>query len=141
MLISGTMASQTQVSKHIAGVTSDGATFFLPQTAIRISVMVEKTEYQPGDYAVYAQKFMRLNNVSTEPSTTYRVLSINQYAVGVADTTKVYSVKFNNKSVAVNVALSEEGTLLAVNATTQPVDLPQRFKLEYTGSASSVTVT
>lgn len=116
MFISGCLTAQTQVSTHTAGVTPDGATFFLPKTAIRISVLVEKSIYQPGDYAVYAQKFLRLNNVSTEPSTTYRVLSVNQYAVGVADTTKAFSIKFNNKTSAINIALADDGVLLAINA-------------------------
>lgn len=124
MLVCGTAASQTQVSNHTPGVTPDGATFFLPKTAIRISVMVEKKEYQPGDYAIYAQKFLRLNNVSTEPSTSYRVLSVNQYAVGVADTTKAYSIKFNNKTSAINIALAQDGVLLAINA--QPSE-PWKF--------------
>lgn len=128
LLASATAGAQTQVGTYRPGVTQDGATFFLPKTALRISVLVEKTTYTPGTYASYAQRFLRLNGVSTEPDVSYRVLAVTPTAVAMADTTKAYSVKFNNKSVAVNVALSDVGTLLAVNATPLPMEQTQRFK-------------
>lgn len=115
--------AQTQVGPYTPGVTPEGATFFLPKTTIRISVMTEKKTYTPGEYAAYAQRFLRLNNVSTEPSVTHRILSVSQTAVGIADTTKVFSVKFSNKTAATNVALAEDGTLLAVNG--QPTPQPR----------------
>lgn len=122
------VTTQAQTSSYIPGVTTEGATFFLPKTAIRISILAEKKTYQPGEYAAYAQRFLRLNNVSTEPEVTHRILSIKQTAVGVADTTKAYTVKFNTKSAATNVALAEDGTLLAVNGLPQQTEKPKRFK-------------
>ena len=128
LLISNTLAAQTQVTNYMPGVTPDGATFFLPRTAIRITIMAEKTTYTPGEYAAYAQRFLRLNNISTEPSVNHRVLSISQTAVGVADTAKAFTVKFNPKTAAVNVALAQDGTLLAVNGDAELEALPEPFK-------------
>ena len=128
LLVSTTLAAQTQVSTYTPGVTPEGATFFLPKTAIRISVLTEKTTYTPGDYAAYAQRYMRLNNVSTDASVTHRILAVTQTAIGVADTTKAYSVKFNQKTSATNVSLSADGVLLAVNAQAAEQHLPPRFK-------------
>lgn len=100
----------------------------MPKTAIRISVLTEKRNYQPGEFAIYAQRYLRLSNVSTEPSVVHRVISVRQTAVGVADTTKMFSVKFNNKTSAINVALSEDGTLRAVNVQPEEAPLPAPFQ-------------
>ena len=117
------LTAQTQTGPYVPGVTQEGATFFLPKTAVRVAVLVEKSTYTPGDFAPYADRFLRLTGVSQQPSTTYRVLKVQQTAVGVRDTLKAYSVKFNNKTAAVNMALTEDGVLLAVNA--QPREWPQ----------------
>ncbi len=128
LLISSTLAAQTQVFNYSPGVTPDGATFFLPRTAIRVSVLAEKTSYTPGEYAAYAQRYLRLNNVSTEASVTHRIIKVSQTAVGVADTTKAYTVKFNPKTAAINLALAQDGTLLAVNGQPEEQKYPKRFQ-------------
>lgn len=123
-----TAGAQTSTSSYQPGVTQDGATYFLPKTAVRIAVKIEKAVYTPGDFAPYAERFLRLNDVSTQPSTTYRIVSIQQTAIGVRDTTKAYSVKFNNKTSAINLALADDGVLLAVNAQPAPHILAAPFK-------------
>jgi hypothetical protein len=100
----------------------------LPKTAVRLKVLVEKTNYQPGDFARFAQRYLRLNGVSLEPATSYRVVSVIPEAVGVPDTSKVYSVKFNVKTAASNVALSDDGLLLAINAEPRKVESSQPFQ-------------
>ena len=120
--------AQTQISQYQPGVTTDGAVYFLPKTALRINILVEKSTYTPGDFAPYALRYMRLKDVSLEPSTQYRVVSIKQTAIGVADTTKRYAVKFNAKTVAANVSLSEDGRLLGINCDAKDTPQPTSFK-------------
>ena len=133
MALCGTTNAQTQLTEYQPGVTPEGAVYFLPKTAIRINLLVEKTTYKPGDFSAYAQRYMRLNNVSQEPNTQYRIINIKLMPVGVADSTKAYALKFNPKTVAANVALAEDGRLLAINAdpkaeqTTMPF-VPQKKK-------------
>ena len=50
------LSAQTQISDYQPGVTPEGAVYFLPKTAIRINLLVEKTTYTPGDFAAYAQR-------------------------------------------------------------------------------------
>ena len=119
--------AQTQISQYQPGATTDGAVYFLPKTALRFSVLVEKTTYTPGDFAPYALRYMRLKDVSLEPSTQYRVVSIRQTAIGMADTAKRYAVKFNAKTVAANVSLSEDGRLLGINCDAKDAPLPASF--------------
>jgi hypothetical protein len=40
--------AQTVISQYKPGVTSEGAVYYLPKTAIRITIQVEKTTYTPG---------------------------------------------------------------------------------------------
>lgn len=110
------VSAQTQISDYRPGITPEGAVYFLPKTALKLTLLVEKQTYTPGDFAAYAQRYMRLPNVAQEPETRYRILSIRQTPVGVADTTKGYALKFNAKTVAANVALADDGRLLAINA-------------------------
>jgi len=127
-LVGGVASAQTQLRDYQPGVTPDGAVYFLPMTALQISVKIEKTTYQPGDFARYAQRYLRLSDVSLEPSVSYRVLSMEQAPYAVADTTKAYAIRFNARTVAANVALAEDGRLLAINAEPkEEVQLPSAF--------------
>lgn len=123
----GALNAQTQLTEYQPGVTSEGAVYFLPKTAFRITMQIEKTTYQPGDFAAYAQRFMRLKDVAQEPSTQYRIINYRLEPIAVADTTKKYAIKFNARTVAANVALSEDGRLLAINAEPTAVKEPKAF--------------
>ena len=115
LLETSTCSAQTVLSQYRPGVTTEGCVYFLPKTALRISVLVEKTTYQPGDFSAYAQRYLRVANVSMEPGTSYRVVGITQTPCPVPDTTKVYAVRFDARTVASRMTLSEDGRLLALN--------------------------
>ena len=118
-----TVSAQTQLSLYQPGVTQNGAVYFLPKTALQVSVLVEKTTYTPGEFQRYAQRYLRLNYVAEEPSVGYRLVAVEQMPVAVPDSTKAFAVKFNNKTSAINVVLNDDGILQAINA--QPVTEPQ----------------
>jgi len=122
------LGAQTSTDQYFPGATADGAVYFLPKTAIRIAVKIEKTTFTPGEFASYAERFLRMTNVGQEPSTSYRIISLEQSPFGVRDTEKAYAIRFNNKTAAINVAQAEDGVLLAINA--EPVRLaePTPFK-------------
>ena len=120
--------AQTQLSQYRPGVTPEGAVYFLPKTVLRISVLVEKTTYQPGDFAPFAQRYLRMADVSQEPATSYRVVDIQQTPMPMPDTTKVYAVKFDARTVASRVFLSDDGRLLGINVDdAADVDEPATF--------------
>ena len=120
--------AQTQTEQYMPGITSEGAIYSLPKTAVRIAVQVEKTTFTPGDFAPYAERFLRLTGVGMEPSTTYRIVSVKQSAIGVSDSTKYYAIRFNNKTAAINVARADDGVLLALNAEPRYQSVPEVFK-------------
>lgn len=119
--------AQTTTSSYQPGVNNEGAVYFLPKTAVRIIVQAEKTTYTPGEFSKYADRYLRLQDVSTEPSVSYRIMNIRQEATGIADTLKGFVVKFDPKTVASNIALSDDGVLLAINAVPQPVPAYKPF--------------
>ena len=107
--------AQTVISNYKPGVTSEGAVYYLPKTAIRITLQVEKTTYTPGEFCKYSEKYLRIKDVSSTPSTKYRLISVRQEPFAVADTSKCYAVKYDAKTSACNVRLSDDGILLAIN--------------------------
>jgi hypothetical protein len=107
--------AQTVSSVYQPGVTTEGAVYFLPKTAVTVTVQVEKTTYTPGDFCQYAERFLRIKDVSPTPSVSYRITAIRQNAVAVPDTAKRYAVKFDAKTSATNVRLSDDGILLGIN--------------------------
>ena len=110
-----TSQSQTVSSIHQPGVTAEGAVYFLPMTAVTVTVEVEKTTYTPGDFCQYAERFLRIKDVSATPSVSYRITAIRQTAMAVPDTTKRYAVKFDARTSATNIRLSDDGILLGIN--------------------------
>lgn len=119
--------AQTVISSFRPGVTEQGAVYCLPKTAVRVTVQIEKTTYTPGEFCKYADRYLRLKDVSASATTAFRITAIRQEAVPVADTTKCYAVKFDPKTVAANIALSDDGVLRAVNATPKDIPLQPRF--------------
>ena len=110
-----TLQSQTVSSFYQPGVTAEGAVYFLPKTAVTVTVQVEKTTYAPGDLCLYAERYLRIKDVSPTPDVSYRITAIRQEAIAVADTAKRYAVKFDPRTSAANVRLSDNGILLAIN--------------------------
>lgn len=110
-----TLSAQTVSSFYQPGVTAEGAVYFLPKTAVRVTVEVEKTTYTPGDLCQYAERYLRLRDVSPTPSVGYRITAIRQEPVAVADTTKRYAVKFDPRTSATNIRLSDDGVLVGIN--------------------------
>lgn len=116
LVLSAPLLAQTEVTPYQPGVTLEGVTYFLPQTALRITVEAERTQTQPGRLAKYAFRYLRLNDVPLEAKTRWTLKNIRVEAYGVPDKAKGYSVKLKNRTVAPLVSLSREGILLSVNA-------------------------
>lgn len=107
--------SQTLVASHHPGVTSEGAIYYLPKTALRITVQVERSSFTPGEFCKYAERYLRMKDVITEPAINYSIITIQQEPVAVADTSKCYAIKFDARTSACNVRLSADGILLGIN--------------------------
>lgn len=123
-LVSCIQVSFAQKKKEIA----DGTGYYLPRTELRFTVKIEKTSYTPGDFAIYAEKYMKMTDVKTKPSVTYRILGIDVNSEGERDTAKFYMLPADSKHKIRSVRLDENGVLLAVNAEPREVKIPEPFK-------------
>lgn len=119
--------AQTASSYYIPGVTTEGAIYFLPKTAVSVTIQMEKSTYTPGDFCKYSERYLRIKDVSPNPSVSYRITNVRQDAIAVADTTKGFAVKFDAKTSATNVRLSDDGILLAINAEPKKLPLSEPF--------------
>ncbi|MBR4338629.1 MAG: DUF4831 family protein [Bacteroidaceae bacterium] len=108
--------AQTIVKNYEPGVSRDGIVYFLPKTAVDITLTAAKISYMPGELCSYADRYMRLTDVSDKEDVHYELLSANVAYHAVADESKCYHIAFNNNSIAPQVALSDEGTLLSICA-------------------------
>lgn len=127
IMLGGMASAQTQISKYQPGMTPEGAVYYLPKTALRIVVQVEKTTYTPGDFCKYSERYLRIKNVEKEPTESYKVTSITETSFGVADKSKCYAVKYNPKNATANITLADDGTLLAINADAMQTETPAKF--------------
>lgn len=118
------VCAQTQIEKFVPGVTLEGVNYFLPRTAFRLVVKAEKRVVTPGDFNMYAFKYMRLQDVPVKSSTTWTVKDIQMFSYGVPDKDKAYSLKLKGRTVAPLVSLSSEGLLLGINADVTETVLP-----------------
>ena len=112
--------AQTAISQYKPGVTSEGAVYYLPKTAIHITLQIEKTNYTPGEFCKYSEKYLRIKDVPSVASTKYRLISVRQEPFAVADTSKCYAIKYDARTSACNVRLSDDGILLAINEDVKP---------------------
>lgn len=125
LLSLGAATAQTEVTDYQPGITAEGITYFLPQTAFEVTVTARRTTYTPGEYAGYARRYLRLENIAQQSYDTWTVTDVRLTPFGVADKTKAYSVKLKSKTSAPLVSLSADGRLLSVGASSTTDDMPR----------------
>ena len=113
-LLSTTLLSALAIFCAKAQTAEEAISYYLPKTAIHINLLIEKTTYEPGQFAPYARKYMKLDNVQLAPSTTYR--KTDMYAVAEPDSAKYFKLSLDKKHHVVKAVRSDNGLLLAINA-------------------------
>ena len=115
--------AQTLVTEFNPGVAANGVNYILPQTLLSVEVSAIKVTYTPGEFAKYADRYLHISDVAAEPSTVWSVTGLSVAQEGVPDTSKIYTVKLKDKTVAPMVQLTPSGLLVAVNTR---ADIPAR---------------
>lgn len=103
----------------------EGTSYTLPKNGIRFTVRVEKTQYTPGRFCQYAERYLK-KNVGQESATTYRVVSIDADQMAMPDTSKRFTLVVDKKHTITKVTCSPGGQLLAINADAATATLPER---------------
>lgn len=115
------VSAQTIVTSYTPGVSTEGAAYYLPKTAINIHITLEKTVYTPGELCQYADRYLRVSGISDKEDLRYVIKEVTLEPVGLPDKDKLYHIAFNPKSIAPFVELDPAGVLLAVNTTNAQV--------------------
>lgn len=110
--------AQTQVTEFNPGIAANGVNYMLPKTVLRVDASAVKVVYTPGEFARYADRYLHISGVVAEPATTWTITALSVSQEGVPDTSKVYTVKLKDKTVAPMVQLTPSGILVAVNTHT-----------------------
>ena len=126
-LLAATAATYAQ-DPYIPG-KGEGIAYFLPKTALEVRVIATKVTYQPGEFCQYANRFLRLNDVTAQPETYWKIKQIEVCSVGVPDSTKAYIMKLKDKDLASNMELTDDGIIKAIN-TSAPATEETPYKLE-----------
>ncbi|MBR4311965.1 MAG: DUF4831 family protein [Bacteroidaceae bacterium] len=109
--------AQTTITTYVPGVSTEGVAYYLPKTAINVSITTEKSVYVPGELYQYADRYLRINNVSNKEDVSYTIKSVSLSTVGFPDESKLYHILFAPNSIAPMVTMTESGILHAINAS------------------------
>lgn len=107
----------------------EGIAYFLPKTTLEVRVIATKVTYQPGEFCQYANRYLRLNNITAQPETHWEIKKIEVCSVGVPDSTKAYIMKLKDKDLVSNMELTDNGIIKAIN-TSAPAMEESQYVLE-----------
>ena len=106
ILIATSAYAQTDVSTGIMRGKDYGVTYLLPKTEIEIVVQATKHTYMPGEFCKYADRYLRMNNVSADPNIYWTIDKVQTHVAGVPDKDNVYFVKLRLSSMILSWAPS-----------------------------------
>lgn len=115
LLLATAASAQTEVTVGVMQGKDYGVTYMLPKTEIEIVLQVTRHVYTPGEFCRYADRYLRLNNVSGEADEYWTLDKIQTRVAGVPDKDKVYFVKLKDKTVAPLMELTEDGIVRSIN--------------------------
>lgn len=103
-----------------------GTTYFLPRTTLRVSLLVEKTTYAPGEFADYAARYIK-TPAEAAPAATCRLVGVRWSTYAVPDTAQEHRLVLDKKHSVARVQRDKNGVLLAINATAKAPAQPAAF--------------
>lgn len=122
-------AGMPEVNPYTPGA-DEGIVYFLPKTMLEVNIIATRINYQPGELCQYANRYLRQNNVTSQPETHWEIKQIDVRPAGVPDSTKAYVIKLKDKDVASNVELTNDGIVKAINTTYNLPDEKAEYQLE-----------
>ncbi len=113
-LLTATGATAQMTRRLTAGKDNEyGLVYTLPLTAFKITVAAEKTVSTPGEFRLYAQKYLHLDPI-LEPSVRWKLAGADLAETAVTDADERYRVQFKSGTTPF-MSLTPEGYPVAVN--------------------------
>lgn len=115
LLMATSAYAQTEVLTGVTRGKDYGVVYSLPKTQIELEIKANKVNYTPGEFSKYADRYLRLTNVSADPEEYWELTSVKVKSVGVPNSEATYFVKLKDKTVAPLMELTEEGIVKTIN--------------------------
>ena len=96
-------------------MNSYGVSYSLPITAVELTVEYEVITKSTGPYYQYANRYLNLNDVPTENSTTYKLTDIQAKTIGIPDPANKFFVEFRPNTIASFITVTQDGLICAIN--------------------------
>ena len=122
LFLSAPSIAQTAASSFFPG-TSEGVTYFLPDTKTHITVETSCITQTPGEFYGYAERFLHIKDIVSEASRRWEITGIESHTEGIPNKTKTFTVKLGS-STASNIILDDKGIICAINTSAQPKQQP-----------------
>ena len=97
--------------------TQEGYSYFLPKTALRLSVLMEKTTVTPGELCIYADRYLKKSDAAQEKSVSYKIVSISIATEATRDTARHFVLQADAKHSINHAEINRNGVLSAINTT------------------------
>lgn len=115
LLMATSAYAQTEVLTGVTRGKDYGVVYSLPKTQIELEIKANKVSYTPGEFSKYADRYLRLTDVSADPEVYWELASVKVKSAGVPNTEATYFVKLKDKTVAPLMELTEDGIVKSIN--------------------------
>lgn len=102
----------------ISAMADNTVTYILPETALYAVFGVEERHEEPGEFALYAMRYLGVKDAVMKEKHTFVLRDITAGTYGVPSDTLKFSTRFSRRNTGTNVTLSPDGILLGINAPT-----------------------
>ena len=96
LLMTTSAYAQTEVLTGVTRGKDYGVVYSLPKTQIELEIKANKVNYTPGEFSKYADRYLRLTNVSADPEEYWELASVKVKSVGVPNSETTYFVKLKD---------------------------------------------
>ncbi|MBO7417461.1 MAG: DUF4831 family protein [Bacteroidaceae bacterium] len=106
---------QTEVTAGVTFGKKFGVTYMLPQTELVIEATATRQHYEPGQFSLYAERYLRLNGVKQEAENTWTLDDVQIKTVGIPDPDNIYFVEMKDRTTAPLMELTADGIVRSIN--------------------------
>lgn len=114
-LYAGPVKAQESAMDMVPGFKGNAVYYLLPKTRITVTVNALQTVYTPGELARYAERYLRIANISDQASTEWAIRDISICTTGIPDRSTLYSLELGKKNSNL-IRLTPDGMLRSVNS-------------------------
>lgn len=107
--------AQTEVLSGVTRGKDFGVVYTLPKTELQVDIKVTKVTYIPGEFGRYADRYLRLTDISGEAAEYWTLNDVIARSAGIPDSEKSYFVKMKDRTVAPLMELTADGIVKSIN--------------------------